>query len=363
MRRPPEDTLVRNQIVIVPLKDAKDERIDFSDTIVMHTQLQRLEPHLKVSAIRNINDKSYLIQLWGVVVESDDIEDAVTESFIKIYLILLVVTLILGGLMSYFMLKPFRLTLDAIRSFSLQNPGVTSFPKSSVSEFKKLNRFLEEMTGKVKKDYFTLKEFSENASHELQTPIAIIQSKLEVLMDSDNLTEDQVNQISQTQNALKRLSNLSSSLGILTKIDNQEFSKFEKINLSKAVEGLMEEFRELIELKSIKLSLSVEPEVLVQSDKTLIELMLSNLVNNAIRHNVPGGFIDVSLDQKSFSIKNSGKNLSIPPEELFQRFKKPGHSNESIGLGLSIVKEVCERNKFKISYHQSNEEHLIQVSF
>ncbi len=360
--RQPTDTLQRNQLIVIPLKGQHAERQEFSDTLVMHSQLQRLEPHLKLKAIRTINDKSFEITLYGVIIESDDILDAVTISLTKTYLILLALILPLGAVASYYILRPFKATLEVIKNFSLKNPN-TKFPKSRVSEFKKLNAFLENMTDKIGKDYQSLKEFSENASHELQTPLGIVQSKIEVLMDSDNLTEDQVNQLSQIENTLKRLSNLSHSLSMLTKIENQEFSNLSEIDLSRTLENMLDQFSELRELKSIRLKKEVAEHVKVKADQVLIELLITNLINNAIRHNYEGGEISISLSTSELRIANSGKDLNFDPNLLFERFKKSNQSDQSIGLGLAIVKTICELYGFHLSYEQANEKHALAIRF
>ncbi len=360
--RQPTDTLQRNQLIVIPLEGQHPERQEFSDTLVMHSQLQRLEPHLKLKAIRTINNKSFEITLYGVIIESDDIVDAVTISLTKTYLILLALILPLGAVASYYILRPFKATLEVIKNFSLKNPN-TKFPKSRVSEFKKLNAFLENMTDKIGKDYQSLKEFSENASHELQTPLGIVQSKIEVLMDSDTLTEDQVNQLSQIENTLKRLSNLSHSLSMLTKIENQEFSNLSEIDLSRTLENMLDQFSELRELKSIKLQKEVTEHVKVKADQVLIELLITNLINNAIRHNHEGGEISISLSTSELRIANSGKDLNFDPNLLFERFRKSNQSDQSIGLGLAIVKTICELYGFHLSYEQANEKHRLAIKF
>ena len=363
-RRQPKDSLVINNLLVVPLQTKAQERISFSDTVVMHAQLNRLETHLKLNAIKNIEGTSYNVSIYGVIVETDDIVDAVTESLIKIYLILLGVIVMIGAGASYYVLRPFRSTLEFIRSFSLTEPKEErSFPKSSVKEFRKLNEFLKEMTTKVTTDYSVLKEFSENASHELQTPIAIVQSKLEVLMDSSNLTEEQVTQISQTQNAVRRISNLSNSLGLLAKIDNQEFSNLEEIDLSDTLIGMLDEFKELLGLKSIALNEQIDAGVKVRADRVLIELLLANLVNNAIRHNWENGSISVKLTSSFLEISNSGSDLEIDPSLLFERFKKSNQSEKSMGLGLAIVKKITDLYRYKVTYLQRDKTHTLEIQF
>ena len=193
--------------------------------------------------------------------------------------------------------------------------------------------------------------------------MAIAQTKLELLLNQENLNEENINQVTQAQNALRRLSRLSASLGTLTKIDNKEFDVTEDVDLSVVLKGIADEFKELISLKNLTLQLSIMDSVVIKSDPTLIEMLLSNLINNAIRHNLESGFIEIELSNQFFSIKNSGPDLEVQPMELFERFKKSNQSDQSTGLGLAIVKQICELNGFKIGYTQSDQKHEIQIEF
>ncbi|MEP5613561.1 MAG: HAMP domain-containing sensor histidine kinase [Cyclobacteriaceae bacterium] len=363
-RRKPLDTIKMNKLMIVPLNKTKEETTSFSDTLVMHTQLQRIEPHLKLEAIRNVSGRSYFISLYDVIIEPDDIKDGLVESLVTMYLILLGAVMVIGFISSYFILKPFNSTLLAIRKFSLTEPDQeVNFPKSGIKEFKRLNLFLEEMTAKVRSDYQSLKEFSENASHELQTPIAIIQGKLDVLLDAGKLNEGQITQISSAQSTLQRLKNLSTSLSILTKIENKEFDKISSLNLSSTISEMLEEFRELIDLKSIVLTKDIEEDIIIEMDEVLCGLLLTNLLNNAVRHNWETGKINISLKGELLEVSNSGTDLNVQPGELFQRFKKSNQSSSSLGLGLAIVKKICDLYSFKLEYLQKEEQHTIKISF
>ncbi len=361
-RRKPEDTLRMNKLVIVPLNDLMNERKSFRDTLVIHTQLERLEPHLKLDAIKNVAGRSYQVVMYDVIIEPDDIRDGLEESLVKMYLILLGAVIVVGFIVSTYMLRPFNQTLQAIKKFSIKDQeSKILFPKTGIAEFKRLNLFLEEMTEKVKSDYQSLKEFSENASHELQTPIAIIQGKLEVLLDLNKLDEDQVNQISSAQHTLNRLKNLSTSLSILTRIENKEFDKVLALDFSSEVEKMLGEFKELIELKSITLTTEIEPGISVEMDDVLCELLLTNLINNAIRHNWENGTIHISLTNDELEITNSGPDLEIDPEELFHRFKKSNQSSASLGLGLAIVQKICDLYACRLEYSQSDKQHSMKV--
>lgn len=362
--RKPDGRLFRDKMVITPLDYLAEETEPvFSDTLVKHITLQRIEPHLKMDIIKHVDGQAYKIVIYDLIIEEDDIEDAIRESMIKTYLLLLGVCLVLSFIASYIVFKPFQGTLFAIRDFSLKDTEEIRLPESSTSEFNKLNKFIYGMTQKVRKDYQSLKEFSENASHEIQTPISIAQGKLELLMESANLDEEQMELINAAQNALSRLSKMGTSLALLTKIENREFSDFSSIDFSRMINGLLFEFRELVELKSITLNSSVAPHVQVKGNEVLLEILVTNLINNAIRHNKPSGTIDVVLEPDRLLVTNTGEELDGNPEELFRRFKKGSKNPDSSGLGLSIVRKICEEHNFSVEYRAKGEQHSLTVSW
>ncbi|WP_258099908.1 sensor histidine kinase [Marinoscillum pacificum] len=365
-RRMPTEEIRREKLIITPLDStAQETEPMFSDTLVTHITLQRIEPHSKLDVVKKINDKAYYkITLYDLVVEEDDIKDAVQESMVKTYLLLFVVTLVLSLIASFYVFGPFQKTLDIIRNFSVKHEFEEFFPNTSTSEFKKLNQFIINMMRGARKDYLALKEFSENASHEIQTPLSIAQGKLELLMESnDELTEEQMELISSALYALKRLSKLGNSLSLLTKIENQEFSDFSSVDMTKLVSRFLFDFKELVELKEIKMFSEVSPDVQVAGNLVLLELLVTNLLNNAVRHNHSGGEIYVRLMPNKLEVKNTGEALKVDANDIFNRFKKGSDNPDSLGLGLSIVKRICTEHQFDIKYTRADEQHCFTVSW
>lgn len=362
-RHSPEEPFVREKIQIYPLEGGFETEVVFSDTVVMHRTLERLEPHIKLDVVRSVNGRLYNISLFELIVEEDDIVDSVRESMIKIYLLLTVVMLGMGGLVGVYLFRPFNRTLDQIKSFRLDQNSPVKFRKTGTVEFNKLNSFLEEMTGKIQKDYQSLREFTENASHEMQTPLTNAIGKLELLLSSDKLEEEDSDRVVATLGSLKHLSKLGNSLNLLTKIDNREFENIEQINFSNYLENALDNFKELMELKSIKLEQNHQPDVMLMMDSTLTTILINNLLSNAIRHNNEHGEIKTVLDSKSFSITNSGPKLSVNPESLFDRFRKDRHKSDGLGLGLAIVKKICDYSKFSVSYECQNQWHEVKITF
>jgi signal transduction histidine kinase len=265
-------------------------------------------------------------------------------------------------LMSKSLLKPFKETLNRIRRFNVQDPSPLILTSTSTKEFKQLNEILADMAARAQGEYQSLKKFSENASHEMQTPIAIASGKLDLLTDSDNLTEEQFGLVTSAQQSLKRLSQLGKSLSLLTKIENKEFGLGESTDVSNMLEETIDNFKEFFEMKNLTLKTNINHGVKVNLNPHLGTILLNNLVNNSIKHNASGGSVEILLDQQHLMIRNTGEKPSVPPRQLFNRFEKNGTSSDSSGLGLAIVKEICDFHSMKIDYTYDTE-HQIDIVF
>jgi signal transduction histidine kinase len=340
-----------------------EERIEFTDTVVIHATLRRLEPHVKLKTITEVSGTFYRFEMYDVIVEAEDIIEGVYKSMLGIYAILFVAVIIITFIFSARVFKPFNKTLEFISGFSLSKSDPLDLRKTSTREFTQLNEFISEMTRKVKMDYQSLKEFTENASHEMQTPLAIMNSKLQLLIDSPNLNDNELKQILSAQEALTKLGRLGHSLALLTKIENQEFNKLEEVNMSALVEKTLDDFTELIEIKGLTLSKNIDGNVKVHSDQVLMDVIIANLLQNAIKHNIEKGKIRVSLNAESLTIENTGNVPKKDPALFFERFRKEDQSGDSLGLGLAIVQKICEANNFQISYNYTDNKHVLTVKF
>ena len=361
-KRQPTRDIIRDKVIILPQEDSIEvDNIIFSDTIVHHSTLERPEQHNKLDVGKKIDGRFYKITLYDIIIEQDDIADGVIESLVKTYLLLFVVVLLGSWLLSRKLLQPFEDTLSAIKRFDIKENEPFDLPKTDTKEFQRLNAFIDQMSQKVMGDYQSLKEFTENASHEIQTPISIAKGKLELLQDG-NLDEGQKQLVADASKSLTNLSKLGNTLTLLAKIDNQEFEQKETVDVSNTLEEFIDEYEELIYLKGISLSKKIEPDVDWKIHPVLLEILITNLLNNAIKHNLAEeGFIKVYLEKNQLIIENAGKQISHNPELLFVRFKKGNQSSSSLGLGLAIIHKICKVSGLKISYDNKEQLHQITI--
>jgi signal transduction histidine kinase len=358
-----DSKIVINTVASIPETNDGRRSFNFTDTLVWHNGLRRMENNRKLTTYLQNKQNKYKIEIHDVIVESDDIYEGVFKSQTRLFIILGIVMVISSFLISRWMFRPFNQTLERIRDFNIKSLTPTSLGKTNTKEFNILNDFINQMTEKVSLDYRNLKEFTENAAHELQTPLAIASGKLELLLQQENLTADQVDLINSSYESISHMSKLNKSLTLLSKIENKEFSNKENISMTDEVNKVIENFRELIELKSISLEKNIEKNVILKNDITLIKILLNNLLQNSVRHNFEGGKVKIELSPEKLQIENSGDELKVPTDRLFERFKKGKQSEKNTGLGLSIVKTICEVSKYYITYSNEKNWHMITIKF
>ena len=219
------------------------------------------------------------------------------------------------------------------------------------------------MTRKMRDDYLNLKEFSENASHEIQTPLAVIRSKTDLLMQQKNLNKESINLLKSINEATTRLYKLNQGLLLISKIENQVFHAKKQISLRQITEAALNNYKEIMQLKNIKVEVDVNNEAYVEMNEVLAEVMISNLLSNAVRFNIDGGLIKCTIDNKFFTLTNSGPPMRTNPEELFARFHKNSENQQSVGLGLSIVKKITDSYGMVITYKCNETVHELKLRY
>jgi signal transduction histidine kinase len=334
-----------------------------TDTLIFDAFENKNIPYRQISLITVINNKEYFIAARDTLIEEDDLLGVISLVTGMIFILLLVSLYFINRNLSMKIWQPFYRTLDELKEFSHDKPGFRLSSGSELYEFTELNKTLEKLTRKVISDYQSLKRFTEDASHEIQTPLAVIQSKLETLMQDPDLKEDQAQLINSAYVYTLRTSKLTQTLLLLTKIANDQFPDKKAINMADLIGEKIKMFEDHISEKSLKLSKGINPDCILETNFFLAESLVINLVGNAVKHNVKNGILIIKLDKTHLEISNSGEILPVPPLNLFDRFYKTHMSSDSPGLGLAIVKEICRLNKWDVSYEYDDNLHKVVVNF
>jgi len=280
--------------------------------------------------------------------------------FLWTFVFLITLTIVIGAYVSIYLLEPFYKTLNNILLFKVDKETPLEFKDNSTYEFSQLNSFVKEMMQNANKEYKALKEFNENASHELQTPLAVMQSKIDLLLQS-NLNDKQMKWIFEINDQIDRLSSIKKSLALLVHLEHFVPSD-ETINISKLLEDEMEEFEDLLSFKNLILLKEIHPNVEITFDHQLFHILINNLFTNALKY-TNGNFVKILLTNELIEISNSGKPLDFDPNEYFTRFIKGSGKKFSSGIGLSIVKKIVDLHQYRVEYHYHNNLHTIKIIF
>lgn len=279
-----------------------------------------------------------------------------TKIILLVFAGLFLLTLLFTWLISKNLWNPFYRSLKKIREADLQTMQKTAFEKETgTKEFNELNTALNSMTAKIQADFINMKEFTENAAHEMQTPLSVAKSKLELLLQNENLPDEDVQSILEASDSLSRLSKLNQELLLLAKIENQQYATTEELSLNEVTNKYLGMFSELIHDKQLSINTDFANDFRVQLHPLLADTLISNLLGNAIKHNYAGGRIEISVSGNSYSINNTTHAAPIAPENLFKRFATSASAaSGSSGLGLAIVKKIADTNDLSIKYSFEN---------
>lgn len=332
-------------------------------TLVMYDSIENEEkPYRQLSTNVIIKGKPYILTVQMSLVDNDDLILAIGLVQITVSVLLVAGLLFLNRSLSKRLWRPFYKTLDQLKAYELDKSESIAIEKSNIIEFNDLNKTVSHLTERNRKVFLSQKEFIENASHEIQTPIAIFQSKLDTLMQSPNLSQAEAETIMELESTAQRMARLNKNLLLLSKIDNEQFLVTEPVDVSAIVNSQISILEQMALMENISISSELS-SLKVNANKTLIEVLVSNLLHNAIRYGAKNEPVRVTLNQKTLSILNKGIATKMGIEQMTQRFSKESTHPNSTGLGLAIVKEICDSCNYRLEYSFLDSTHSFSITF
>lgn len=336
----------------------KDQII--KDTLIFDAQESELKLFKELSKYKNIKGENYKISVRTRIVESEDILLAILGSYAGIFISVLLAQFYFSKRNAGIIWKPFFDNLKAIKEFSVHSNPFIELKESDIQEFSELNEELQSLTNKVIDDYQNLKQFTEDISHEIQTPLAIIQAKIGNLFDENTINEVHFNYLIDIQNNARKLATLNKNLILLAKIENKQFDRDKKINFNEVLKKSIADFEGIHKI-SIKIKKTNLDQIYM--DSYLASVLVDNLISNAIKYTLDDGEIIINAFSNKLEISNSGEKAISEPYKLYNRFYRENKSIKSLGLGLSIVKKVCEIYNYSINYSFKNKQHIFTIDF
>lgn len=328
----------------------------------LYDPLQKIrEDYHYLVTVEEINGQRFRIQVMSAYIGWKKY----SETIFFLLLAALILLGISGVLINYFSNKkiwePFFLNIERLKKYSVSSMAPIDLQDSSINEFKELQYTLRDLTERSHREYMTLREFTENASHEIQTPLGIIQSKLDRLSQLE-VTEEMAGYIVQAKSGVDRLAKMNKNLLLLAKLDNQVFDTKKEVDPKEIIISYLVLMDDLFASKKLQVRTELEP-LKLNADPYLCEVLISNLFSNALRYTVKDGKIGIRLKNGRLIISNENKPLDFPTDQLFNRFKKSTQHTSSTGLGLAIVQQICRLYGWEIKYGYDGSSHVFELFF
>jgi signal transduction histidine kinase len=332
----------------------------FKDTLLLEPGDNEMVPYRELHFSIRHKGEDVGIVIRHLLLGRDDVAQGTLFIVVGVMLLVSVCVILIINHLSKKIWRPFYRTLENLINFKFDNP-LPEFQRTTIDEFEALNSTLHTLFKRISDDYRRNKEFNENASHELQTHLAIIRANTEKILNAESDTTGDLEEIKKIHIASTRLSQAQKSLLLLSRISNREYSNDVNVDFQKMVDQSLDTFLEACHIRELRIDKQLHPVTLFM-DAGLAEILVNNLIKNAVKYNVQNGYIAVTLDATSLVVKNSGAPSMGDPNALLERFAKGENGN--LGIGLAIAKQICELYGFSITYAVSNRtDHTLSVCF
>lgn len=357
-----------NQFYLHPVSQAYAESVShvrYSDQEIFIEEKGETEPARVIAYIYKCEDGNYMeVVVATPTIDRADLRHAIFFWMACLYIILILSIFFVNLWGLKITMRPLQRLLHFLDSYKpgckqtkLQNP-------SNIDEFKRLNQAVKQSLQKGEELYEQQKIFIGNASHEMQTPIAICQNRIELLLDEDNnFTKLQMEELIKVKQTLERLSRLNKSLLLLCKIENGQFKEEISQNLGAYIIRLLPDFQTVYASRNLKVNFQEQSPFLCLMDANLPDILLNNLLKNAFVHSQVGGTIQINITSTRLTIANTGNSEPLNSDQIFQRFFHTPGQNTSSGLGLTLAQAVCHKSNLSLLYTFQAPFHTFEITF
>ncbi len=353
----PEIIRTKNQSTSYTLTDKKTDPL-FRSIKNSHDKEEESQRELQFTI--EAGGKYYLVLVDKPLEETESLLQVIIGVTIAVIALILLAGYLINRTVIRKLWKPFYRTIDQVKNYHLAD--TFSLENTGIEEFSLLNRSINEMIERIQHDYNSLKNFTGQAAHEMQTPLAIIRTKLDMLIQNEPLLQRNAQGITDIERGVQRLSRLHQSLLLLTKVENKQFTLNEPVDIDKIIKDKSSEYTEIMEEMHLALTLKLEPTTALFHSH-LADILANNIINNATRYNKHGGSVTIELQNKTLTISNTSPNKQLDTVKLFKPFYRDNNMQDGTGLGLSIVKQICDTAGYSIWYQYTADQHIFTITF
>lgn len=341
---------------------ASHPQITYRDEMVFITEKSETEPARVLITIFRTEDERYMeLVVYTPTIEKLDLLRAILGWIIFLYVLLLLIILSINIWVFRKNMKPLYVLLKWLDSSQLGKKNEPLENTTKITEFRKLNAATMAFAERGEKLFEQQKTFIGNASHEMQTPLAICRNRLGMLMEDETLTEHQLNELIKTHQTLENLTRMNRSLLLLCKIENGQFADTRSVCLNDILTHYLDDYKEVYAYRNITVTVTTDSSFCVEMNDSLVSVLVTNLLKNSFVHNIDGGFIYIKITANTFEISNTGEK-PLDRERIFERFYQGQKKEGSTGLGLALVDSICKANHLKIDYTYVENRHIFTIS-
>ncbi|WP_231929435.1 sensor histidine kinase [Gillisia sp. Hel1_33_143] len=348
------------------LKKIKSEHANnikdhYRDTLMYMHNEEDFEPVRLLESVFKHNYEYYKIKVITSMVEEDDLIEDLLYSLLWLYLGLIISIIFLNNIVLNKIWNPFYKLITELKNFNIEKDENIKVQQTSIEEFNLLNKQIQVLLQKSRDSFIGQKQFIENASHELQTPLAISINKLELYIENYDLSESELVQIAQVLNNLERLTRFNKSLLLLSKIENRQFLYVQEVSIISIIQEVVEDFSDFAAHKQMECIITSEENIVFKMNRDLAVILFTNLIKNAIVYGENGSLINIEIEKQEIRISNLSTQEALKKEKLFTRFYKISSKNSN-GLGLAISKAIADEYDLELEYY-FDERHIFKVVF
>lgn len=341
---------------------ASHPQITYRDEMVFITEKSETEPARVLITIFRTEDERYMeLVVYTPTIEKLDLLRAILGWIIFLYVLLLLIILSINIWVFRKNMKPLYVLLKWLDSSQLGKKNEPLENTTKITEFRKLNAATMAFAERGEKLFEQQKTFIGNASHEMQTPLAICRNRLEMLMEDETLTEHQLNELIKTHQTLENLTRMNRSLLLLCKIENGQFADTCSVCLNDILAHYLDDYKEVYAYRNITVTVTTDSSFCVEMNDSLVSVLVTNLLKNSFVHNIDGGFIYIKITANTFEVSNTGEK-PLDRERIFERFYQGQKKEGSTGLGLALVDSICKANHLTIDYTYVENRHIFTIS-
>lgn len=322
----------------------------YRDTLLYVPSEGKVEPVRLMTKAFEHQGRYHRLQVYTSTVEEDDLIEDILMALITLYATLLLTIIIVNNVVLRRMWRPFHAILAQIKGFRLGTGRALADVPTDISEFKELKAAADALIHHAADTYDNQRAFTENAAHELQTPLAIAINKLELLAEQQGSEEERMATLGEVLALLERLTRLNRSLLLLARIENRQYPDVQRISFATLVQEVVVEFADLATHRGITMDAEVQGDLEHSIDPSLARVLLTNLVKNAIIHNAPGGSVQVTVETSSLTVRNTGAERPLDAARIFGRFYKETTGEGGTGLGLAIARAIAAMYGLRLVY-------------